>query len=163
MTAVPFAVVPPRDLRFRLTLPVTRVGFGVFSVDPLAKLIGAPVRSILEPLLVGEVRRDVGRTGNLVEHYPVAIPDGEGLAVPLGSFGAFGFRSESGTLVLTVPSPLVAWLSPRLDADLVGGPVHRPSEGGGVPVADLWVRLRPGLRLTLPLGALGEMGVEAGA
>jgi hypothetical protein len=150
------------DLRLTLVLPVTRIGFGAFSVDPLARLIGAPVADILEPLIVGEVRREVGRNGNLVERFPLAIPDGEGLAVPLGSFGSFGARNDHGTLVLTVPSPLVPWLSPRLGADLVDGPRHRPSDGGGMPVADLWVRLRAGVRFTMPLGALGELGVEAG-
>ncbi len=127
---------------------------------PLAKLIGAPVADILEPLVVGEVRREVGRNGNLVERFPLAIPNGEGLAVPLGSLGSFGARNGHGALVLTVPSPLAPWLSPRLGPDLVNGPVHRPSDGGGVPVADLWVRLRAGARFTLPLGSLGELGVD---
>jgi hypothetical protein len=41
---------PSGDLRITLTLPVTRLGFGAFSVDPVAKLIGAPVRDMLEPI-----------------------------------------------------------------------------------------------------------------
>lgn len=155
------SVVRSGDLCLVLVLPVTRIGFGGLSIDPLAKLIGAPVSEILEPLVVGEVRREVGRNGGLVERYPLAIPDGEGLAVPLGSFGAFGARNDGGTLVLTVPSPLVPWLGPRLGADLVGGPEHRMAEGGGVTVADLWVRLRAGVWFALPLGVIGEMGVEA--
>lgn len=157
-----FQLEPERtgELRIVLTLPVTRIGFGGLSIDPVAKLIGAPVREILEPLIDGEVRREVGRNGNLVERFPLAIPDGEGLAVPLGSFGSFGARNDRGTLVLTVPSPLALMIAPRLGADLVDGPVHRPSEGGGVPVADLWVRVRAGVGFCVPLGALGEMGVE---
>lgn len=162
MSVVPLAI-PSGDLRLVLVLPVTRLGFGAFSVDRLAKLIGAPVAEILEPLVVGDVRRGVGRNGGLVERFPLAIPDGEGLAVPLGSFGSFGARNDQGTLVLTVPSPLVVWLAPPLGGDPVGGPEHRMSEGGGVPVADLWVRLRSGVRFSVPLGVIGEMGVEAAA
>lgn len=130
-------------------------------MDPLAKLIGAPVADILEPLVVGDVRREVGRNGNLVEHFPLAIPDGEGLALPLGTFGSFGARNDYTTLLLTEPSPLVPCLAPRLGPYLVNGPVQRPRDGGGVPVADLWVRLRAGVRFSMPLGALGELGLGA--
>ena len=79
MTAVPLAAVTARDLRFRLTLPVTRVGFGTISVDPLAKLISAPGLDILEPPIVGDVVREVGHAGNLVERLPMVIHQGRQL------------------------------------------------------------------------------------
>ena len=60
MSAFTADPTPPSDLRFDLVFPITRVGFGTFSIDPLAKLIGAPIREILEPLIVGEVRRELG-------------------------------------------------------------------------------------------------------
>jgi hypothetical protein len=36
------------------------------------------------------------------------------------------------------------------------------SMDGSARVAEAWVRLRPGMRASVPLGALGECGVEAG-
>ena len=47
---------------------------------------------------------------------------------------------------------------------LFEGLAHRRallSVDGTARVAEAWVRLRPGMRASVPLGALGECGVEA--
>ena len=54
MSAV--AAAPGRpEIRMNLTVPVTRVGFGPFSFDPLEQMIGAKLADLLEPLMTGPV------------------------------------------------------------------------------------------------------------
>lgn len=158
----PASVAPRREaIRVNLTLPVTRIGFGPFSFDPLEQMIGAPIAELLEPLLAGPVTRRPSAAGAAVEVYPLALPEGEGATIPLGSFGEIGFANERGLLVLTVPWSMAGWLRERLGSAIVRGPEAGTSLDGTARVATAWVRLRPGMRASLPLGALGECGVEA--
>jgi hypothetical protein len=87
------------------------------------------------------------------------LPDGEGASVPLGAWGEVGFRNEGGLLVLTAPWVAAGWLRTRLGDALVRGPVEVPSEGARL--VEVGVRFRPGMRTAVPLGALGECGLEA--
>jgi hypothetical protein len=148
-------------LRVNVTLPVTRLGVGPFSFDPLEQLIGARVTDLLRPLLAGPVVRRASASGAAVEVYPLALPDGEGATIPLGHWGELGFRNDAGTLVLTVPWAMAAWLQERLGDARVRGPEPVAALEGGARVAQVWVRPRPGTRATLPLGAIGECGLEA--
>ena len=148
-------------IRVNVTLPVTRVGFGPFSFDPVEQMIGAPVADILESLMTGPVTRRPSATGPAVEVYPLALPRGEGASIPLGQWGEVGLRNDDGLLVLTVPWGMSGWLRERLGRAIVRGPTPGVSLDGTARVAEAWVRLVPGMRAQLPLGALGEVGIEA--
>ena len=148
---------PDRSIRFLLTVPVTRFGVGPFSIDPVEQLIGCPLADILEPLRVGPIERRPSASGTAVEVHPLALPEGEGLAIPLGQFGEVGLRNRSGLLELTVPAAWGERLARRLGAALVRGPVRGE---GSAALAVCLVRLAPGMGAALPLGALGELGVE---
>ncbi len=149
------------SIRVDLTLPVTRVGVGVFSFDPLEQMLGKPVLHFLEPLMAGRMSLRPGQGGRAVEVYPLALPDGEGAVLPLGTWGEAGFRNDGGLLVVTVPWAAAAWMRTRLGEALVRGPEAAVSSDGSARVAEVWLRLRPGMRAVLPLGSLGEAGVEA--
>ncbi len=148
-------------IRLNLVLPVCRFGFGPFSIDPVEQLIGAPVADILEPLMIGPVQRRPSASGTAVEVYPLALPDGEGAAIPLGQFGELGFQAKGGLLLLTAPWTAAPWLQDRFGTALVAGPHQRIADDGAALLAECWVRLKTGMRAAFPLGALGEMAIEA--
>lgn len=149
-------------IRVNVTLPVTRLGFGPFSFDALEQLIGAPVADILEPLMTGPVARRPSAAGPAMEVYPLALPQGEGASIPLGAWGEVGVHNDRGLLVLTVPWGMSGWVRERLGVAIVRGPEPGVSLDGTARVAEVWVRLVPGMRAQLPLGALVEIGIEAG-
>ena len=103
MSAHPVAPTrsPPSDghaglggaIRFNLILPTARFGFGPISFNPIEQAIGAPVADILESLMTGPVTKRPSAAGPAVDVYPLALPDDEGLTVPLGQWGELGFRN----------------------------------------------------------------------
>jgi hypothetical protein len=151
----------PPPVRINLAMPVTRIGFGPFSFDPLEQMIGAKLADLLEPLMVGPVTRRPSEAGPALEVYPLALPPGEGASIPLGQWGDLGFRNDAGLLVLTVPFGMAGWLRQKLGDAIVRGPEAGLSVDGTARVAEAWVRLRPGMRASVPLGVLGEAAVEA--
>ncbi|MFT5585862.1 MAG: hypothetical protein ACI9VR_003455, partial [Cognaticolwellia sp.] len=99
------AVRRDQAVRVNLTMPVTRIGFGPFSFDPVEQMIGPPLVSLLESLMVAPVSRRPSLAGPAVEVYPLALPPGEGATIPLGQFGfttvrrlSFSARGVSGGL-----------------------------------------------------------------
>ena len=98
--------------------------------------------------------------------YPLAIPDGEGLSVPIKLLGEIGFYNLRSLLVLVVPVAAMdvvkAQLAVEIAAGEAAGPRLRAGVNGGT-VAEFAVRLKPGMRKAVPLGTWGELGVEAGA
>jgi len=150
-----------REVRVNLCMPVTRLGFGPFSFDPVEEMIGAPIADLLESLMTGPTYRRPSEAGPAVDVYPLALPDGEGATIPLGQFGEVGVANEGGLLVLTVPWGMAGWLRRKLGDAVVRGPEAGLSLDGAARVGKAWVRLRPGMRAGIPLGALGEVGVEA--
>ena len=148
-------------LRVRLTVPVTEVGFGPFRFDALAQLVGAPLADLVAPLLDGVPSRRPSAAGPAVDVFPLAVPPGEGVSIPLGSFGEVGVANDGGLLLLTVPAPMAKWAQERIGAALVRGPEAALSVDGSARVARMWVHLRRGARASLPLGSFGEAGVEA--
>ena len=148
-------------LRVRLTVPVTEVGFGPFRFDPLAHLVGAPLADLLAPLLDGAPSRRPSTAGPAVDVFPLAVPPGEGVSIPLGGFGEVGVANDGGLLLLTVPAPMAAWARERIGPALMRGPEAALSADGTARVARMWVHLRRGARASLPLGSFGEAGVEA--
>ncbi len=148
-------------IRFNLVLPASRLGFGPIALDPIEQIIGAPVADILESLMTGPVTQRPSQTGPALDVYPIALPDGEGLTLPLGRWGELGFLNERSTLVLTVPLPAAAWIQNKLSSTIVRGPDRLLSQDRTARVARFWLRLRPGMSAAFPLGMLGEIGLEA--
>ncbi len=148
-------------IRVNLTVPVTRIGFGPFSIDPLEQ-VDAKLADLFAPLMVGAVTRRPSATGPSVEVYPLALPAGEGASIPLAQWGEFGFYNEGGLLALTVPWGMASWLRQKLGDAVVRGPKAGVSLDGTARVAKARVRLRlrPGMRAKVPLGALGEAGAK---
>jgi hypothetical protein len=145
-----------RSLRFRLVMPVTRVGFGPFSVDPVEQLLGSSAAELLESIMDGDVSHQT-RAGRVVAVYPLAIPDGEGVFLPLGSYGTIGFKNDGGLLALTMPWAMARWLARQADRIVVEG----PNSVEDADAAELVVRLSRGAALGIPLGALGSVRLEA--
>ena len=154
----------PQALRVNLTVPTTTVRLGPLAFDGLKALLGADLGEILSPMLIGTKQQRTLPGGGVVDVYPLAIPDGEGLSIPIRLLGEFGFRNMAGFLVLILP-PAVAevvreQLAPEIAAKMAAGPRFVPGAGGGI-VAEFAVRLVPGMRKAIPLGGVGEIGVEA--
>lgn len=150
-----------RDLRIDLVVPVMRFGFGPLALDPVRQFIGMPLSEVLESLLVGPVTQRPSVAGPAVEVYPLALPEGEGASIPLGQWGELGFANTEGNLVLTAPLVARKMLEARLAGALVEEPRVGLSTDGRSRVVEMTVRLRPGMRMGVPLGMLGELGVEA--
>lgn len=137
-----------------------QVSFARFLVHP-PKRIATPVTDILESLMTGPVTQRPSAAGLAVDIYPQALPDGEGLTIPLGPWGEIGFRNEAGLLVLTVPLPAESWMLRRLSGAIERGPDHLLSQDGTSRVARVWIQLQSGMRLALPLGMIGEIRIES--
>lgn len=153
---------PEGPLHFNLTLPVTRVGFGIFTVDPLTQLLGRPLTEILSPLMTGPMVQRFSPGGLPVDVYPLALPPGQGASIRLGAWGDIGLQNDRGFLKLIVPWMMAGWMQQRLSHCLVRGPVQALSLDRTAFVAETWVQLHPGARATLPLASFGEIGVEVG-
>ena len=156
------ARVIERAIRFSLTLPVTRLGVGPFSVDLVERAIGAPVAELLSSMMTGPVQRRPSATGPAIDVYPLALPEGEGLSVPLGPLGELGFKNDSGLLELTVPLRTEAWILGRVPSAVARGPERGLSLDGTARISRLWLQLDAGMRAAVPLGTLGAIGIEAG-
>lgn len=158
------ALRDPGALRVNLTVPTTSVRLGPFQFDGLQALVGVPLADLLSPLLRDRVFQRTAETGGVLDVYPLAIPDGEGLLIPVKLLGEVGFRNLKGLLVLVVPAAVAELVRERLGEELAAkhaaGPRFVTGASGGL-VAEFAVRLRPGMRKAVPVGTLGEFGVEA--
>jgi hypothetical protein len=155
----------PAAMRINLTVPTTAVRVGPFAFDGPKALLGVDLGDLLSSLMIGpKYQRPV--LGGIVDVYPLAIPDGEGLTIPIRLFGEIGFYNLRSVLVLVVPVAAIDVVTAQLAAEIAvqdaAGPRLRPGSSGGT-VAEYAVRLKAGMRKAVPLGSLGELGVEAGA
>lgn len=165
----PRAQPPPRSpvragepaIRFNLTLPVTRLEVGGVAFDPLEHFLGTSVRTVLASLLTAEPARRPASGSPAVEVYPLHLPAGEGAFLPLRQVGELGFFNDRGLLRLTVPLQVSPWVIGRFGSAVVRGPEFGLSADRAGMVANAWIRLQPGMRAAFPLGALGELGIEA--
>ena len=154
----------PRALRVNLTAPSTQVRVGPFQFDGVKALIGMDLADALAPMMIGPRVQRTGPTGT-VDVYPLAIPDGEGLSIPIKFVGEVGFRNLSSLLVLIVPPALAEVVAAQFATEIASGDARSRLWTGatGLQVAEFAIRLRPGMRKAVPLGRFGEIGVEAGA
>ncbi len=116
-------VRPP--LRLKVSVPVTSLLPGV-QLDPLKALTGRSLAEVLAPVLEEEPWTQAGQTV-----YPIALPEGVGVAVPLGGFGELGLLHTHNTLQLTAPALAAAFLR------------QLPHQVGGIELLDA-----PGGRLS---------------
>ncbi|MDP2305101.1 MAG: hypothetical protein Q8P18_03660 [Pseudomonadota bacterium] len=153
----------PTALRVNLTVPTTAVRIGPFSFDGLKALVGMDLAEALAPLMIGPKYQRPGGSG-VVDVYPLAIPEGEGLSLPVKLMGELGFYNLSGALVLIVPPAVVDVVTAQLATEIAAGEALGPrftAGASGGTVAEFAVRLRAGMRKAVPLGRFGEIGVEA--
>lgn len=153
---------PLGTMFFQLVVPVTELGAGGFRFDPLEKLLGQPLAHILQPAMTGPMHRRISSAGQAVNVYPLQLPPGEGVSIRLGSVGEIGFRNVQGYLEIAAPWPMHEWLRQRLAPWLVRGPEPVQSMDGTAWVAVVWIRLTPGMRASMPLPVVGEVGLEVG-
>ncbi len=151
-------------LRVNLTVPMTAVSLGPIAFDGLKAVIGMDLADVLTLLMIGpRTQRPV--LGGVVDVYPLAISDGEGLSVPIKLIGEIGFYNLKSPLVRFVPVAAMdvvrAQHAVEIAASEAAGLLLRAGVSGGT-VPDFAVRLKPGMRKAVPLGTLGELGVEAG-
>ncbi len=151
----------PQAIRFNLTLPHTRMTLGSVTFDPIEHFLGTSVRTILASLLVGEPSQRAGAAGGALDVYPLHLPAGEGAFFPLKAMGELGLFNDRGLLRLTVPLQVSPWIAGRFGSALVRGPEVGLAADRQTMIANAWIRLHPGMRAALPLGSLGELGVEA--
>ena len=78
---------------------------------------GHNLGDVLAPLMVG-ARHQRAVLGGVVDVYPLAIPDGEGLEVPVKLLGALGFYNLHGLLVLVVPPAAAEAVREQLAAEI---------------------------------------------
>ncbi len=155
----------PDALRVNLTAPTTQVRLGPFLFDGLKALIGMDLADALAPMMIGPRVQRTGPNG-VVDVYPLAIPDGEGLSIPVKFVGEVGFYNLRSLLVLVIPPALVEVVGAQLAAELASGDARGPRANttpAGASVMEFALRLRPGMRKVVPLGKFGEIGLEAAA
>lgn len=152
-------------LHVNLTVPTTQIRLGPLAFDGLQAVLGVPLAAVLGPLMRGPQTQRVVQ-GGVVDVYPLAIPDGEGLSIPVKLVGELGFRNYRGLLVLIVPAAVAEVVRQELAGEIArkeaAGPRFVDVAGGGGFAAEFAVRLRAGMRKAVPLGGWGEVGVEAG-
>ena len=150
----------PVALRVNRTVPTTQVRLGPFAFDGLKALLGVDLADMLALLMIGpKSQRPV--LGGVVDVHPLAIPDGEGHSVPIQLLGEIGLKNLRSLLVLVVPIAAMDVVTPQLASEIAtgdaAGPRVRVGSSGG-HVAEYAVRLKPGMRKAVPLGAFGELG-----
>ena len=141
-------VVP--DLRAGSLTPGSLVGVDLAGVLQAAGVLESP------PILRG---REVV--------YPLAIPDGVEIAIPVSSGQGGGFAAllgrmevvlgnDGGRLRLLVPNApfIVPMVQTALEGWITAGPSY--TSAGVI----FWLRLRPEATTGIPLGPVGKVGIE---
>lgn len=154
----------PHAMRVNVTLPSTTMRFGPVSIDGLKTLLGVDLAELLSPLMIAPRHQRPLPGGGALDVFPLAIPEGEGLTIPINLFGEVGFKNVSGFLLLILPAGLAEVVGAQLAKEIAekqaAGPRFNYGVSGGY-VCEFVTRLAPGMRKAIPLGAVGEVGVEA--
>lgn len=154
----------PEALRVNLSLPSTRIRLGPVAIDGFQAMLGMPLTEMLGPLMREARFSRQNEVGGEIDVYPLAIPEGEGLTVPIKMIGELGFRNFRGMLILIVPVAVSDVLHQQLVGEIASkqaaGPRLARAVDGRIN-AEFAIRLRPGMKKVVPLGSWGELGVEA--
>src|SRR5262245_46512023 len=108
----------PGVLRLNLSLPSTRIRLGPLAIDGLEALLGVSLSNIFDPLMPAPRFSRHNAQGAEVDVYPLAIPEGEGLSVPIKRLGEVGFRNYKGYLILILPAGLAEVMREQLAEDI---------------------------------------------
>jgi hypothetical protein len=146
-------------LRLRMVVPELRAG----SLTP-GSLVGVDLAGVLQAAGVLE-SPPILRGREVV--YPLAIPDGVEVAIPVSSGQGGGLSAllgrmevvlgnDGGRLRLLVPN--APFIVPMVQTALKGWITAGPSYTSAGVV--FWLRLRPGATAGIPLGPVGRWGVE---
>lgn len=140
-----------KALRLDLCVPTVQAG-GL----KLSALTGLDLAGLLGDCLVAAPTTAEGRT-----RYPVAFVDGVSvswpLRLPLIGEVEFGLGNEDGHLALRVPA--LPFITAPVEARIGRYVTGLPRRSGAQKVYRLQVR--PGERVAVPVGMLGEIAVEA--
>lgn len=98
---------------------------GPFSYDGLKALLGMDLADALAPLMIAPKYQRQGGSG-VVDVSPLAIPEGEGLSLPVKLMGEPGFYNLRGALVLIVPPAVVDVVTAQLAAEIAAGEALGP-------------------------------------
>ncbi len=123
-------------------------------------MLGFDPREALAPLLRAEPYIRTAR-GAATEVFPLAIAPGGRVALPLGGLGEFAVANDRGLLAVTLPARATRWMLDQVGGLVVAGPQAVTDDDGVHRVSVVWLRLSAGTRASLPLGLLGELGLEA--
>ena len=139
-----------RALRLDLCVPAIQAG-GL----KLGALTGLDLAGLLGDYLVA-----APSTSGTQTRYPVAFGDGISvswpLRLPLIGEVEFGLGNEDGHLALRVPA--MPFITAPVEARIGRHAIGQPRRFAGQKVYQL--RIRPGERVAVPMGALGEIAVE---
>lgn len=142
-----------RSQAMRLDLCVPAIQAGGLK---LGRVTGLELSGLLADYLVAPPTTEERST-----RYPVAFEEGISVSWPirLPLFGEVevGLGNEDGLLALRVPA--LPFVTGPLEARIAGRVVGKPRREGLEVVYRL--RLRPGARVAVPMGMLGEVAVEA--
>ena len=154
----------PGVLRCNLSLPSTRIRLGPIAIDGMEALLGVSLVQVLDPLMPAPRFSRINESGGEVDVYPLAIPDGEGLSVPIKHIGEIGVRHFKSYLILILPPGLAEVMREQLAEEIrnkrAAGPRAARDPDGGL-VVEFAIALRPGMKKVVPLGSFGELGIEA--
>ena len=154
----------PGVLRCNLSLPSTRIRLGPIAIDGMEALLGVSLVQVLDPLMPAPRFSRINESGGEVDVYPLAIPDGEGISVPIKHIGEIGVRNFHSYLILILPPGLAEVMREQLAEEIAAkraaGPRAARGANGGL-VVEFAIALRPGMRKVIPLGSYGELGIEA--
>lgn len=138
-------------MRVEVLIPAMRKGFGGFTLDPVAAVLGGSLESLLGSLVEGRIAQDVVLDGvpGKVDIVPLALPPGAGVSFPIrAAQGDLGFYNRDGHLVLIVPNMAAGWVMQGLREDLAAGRAYGPhvvaSERQGLN-AEFAIAVVPGL------------------
>lgn len=145
MNGVPFNLVTPGPVRL-----------GIFQVDLLEKALGVSLADILAPMLVRPPEARQAANGKALRVYPLHLPPGEGVDLTLQPWGSLGLAADRDLLRFSCPLAAAPLILPSLLPHVHEGPV-RNNDGETF----VWLKLRPGARVAIPLGPLGEVAIEA--
>lgn len=147
-------------LNFHLTVPNLKMGKGFFTFDPVKALLGKSIAETLGSALAGPVQRVQAVGGGWTEVYPIRLEDGLGVSLTLKSAGELGFGNDGGSLKLIVPLVAEPWLRTQLGEQYARAPEVHPSLDGNTSVLWVWLSVRAGMSIAIPVKGLGQVGVS---
>lgn len=135
-------------LRFNLLIPRT-VPAGI----PTRLFVGVTLDTVLSPFLRGPLEQRDGEFP--ADVYPIELPEGAGIAIPLPLVGDLEIYEQEGRIVIGCS----ALIAPAIQLRLGDYVTDKKQEG-----TRTWLYVRsllPGESKTLDIAGMGALGIEA--